>query len=90
MVFTSENTMYQSTRMKEVQNKFKQPLPRLLADLQNEHGAAMTCEILGISKASLGYWNLKCGVRVVRVAYIPGKESIKIDGYVGKSNELAN
>ena len=90
MVFTSENTMYQSTKMKQVQDKFQQPLPRLLADLQNENGAARTCEILGISKASLGYWNLKCGVRVVRVAYIPGKESIKVDDGVGKTTEIAN
>ncbi len=90
MVFTSENTMYQSTRMKEVQDRFQKPLPRLLADLQNQHGAARTCEILGISKASLGYWNLKCGVRVVRVAYIPGKEKIDVNDNVGTITEIAS
>ena len=90
MVFTSENTMYQSTKMKEVQDRFEKPLPKLLADLQNENGAARTCEILGISKASLGYWNLKCGVRVVRVAYIPGKEKIDVNDNVGTITEIAS
>ena len=89
MVFNSKNTMYQSNKMREVLDKFGVPLPNLLRDLQNEHGSKGTCELLGISKASLGYWNLKCGVRVVRVAYIPGKETISVDDGIGKIKEIA-
>ena len=82
--------MWQSAKMREVQNKFGQPLPKLLVELQNLHGAARTCELLGISKASLGYWNLKCGIRVVRIAYIPGKETIDINDSIGQTTEVAS
>ena len=64
-------TNWQSTKMNQVQLEYGRPLEEILSELQNDRGATETCDTLNISKAKLGYWNLKCGIKVVRIAYQP-------------------
>ena len=49
------------------------PLERLLPDMVNELGLSGTADELGVSKATLGYWLLKLGINVRRVALAPGE-----------------
>ena len=66
-----ENDRFSSSRMNQVEKEYGKPLSELLVQMQNDLGKQGTCDALGISKASLGYWNLRCGVRVSAVAYLP-------------------
>jgi hypothetical protein len=54
-----------------------QPLERLLPEMLNEQGLTATAAALGVSKATLGYWLLKLGIDVRRVALAPG-ESLEV------------
>ncbi len=54
-----------------------QPLERLLPQMINEQGLTATAATLGVSKATLGYWLLKLGINVRRVALAPG-ESLEV------------
>ena len=38
-----------------------------------ENGLSATADELGVSKATLGYWLLKLGINVQRVALAPGE-----------------
>ena len=49
------------------------PLERLLPEIVNELGLSGTADELGVSKATLGYWLLKLGINVRRVALAPGE-----------------
>ncbi len=70
--------MARKTRlMKEVEDRFKQPLERLLPEMINEAGLSATALSLDVSKATLGYWLLKLGINVRRVALAPG-ESLEV------------
>ena len=50
-----------------------QPLERLLPEMINDQGFTATAGALGVSKATLGYWLLKLGINVRRVALAPGE-----------------
>lgn len=66
--------MARKTRlMLQVEEKYGRPLERLLPELVNEKGLSATAEELGVSKATLGYWLLKLGISVRRVALAPGE-----------------
>ena len=54
-----------------------QPLERLLPEMINEQGLTATAVTLGVSKATMGYWLLKLGINVRRVALAPG-ESLEV------------
>ncbi|MCL0044068.1 hypothetical protein M1N24_00860 [Dehalococcoidia bacterium] len=54
-----------------------QTLERLLPEMINEHGLTATAAALEVSKATLGYWLLKLGINVRRVALAPG-ESLEV------------
>ena len=59
--------------MLRVEREFKSPLERLLPELVNDQGLTATADTLGVSKATLGYWMLKLGINVRRVALAPGE-----------------
>ena len=59
--------------MKAVEDKYQRPLERLLPEKVNELGLSATAEELNVSKATLGYWILKLGINVRRVALAPGE-----------------
>ena len=50
-----------------------QPLEKLLPEMINADGLIATAASLGVSKATLGYWLLKLGINVRRVALAPGE-----------------
>ena len=59
--------------MQRVETEHQRPLERLLPEKVNEIGLSATAEELGVSKATLGYWLLKLGINVRRVALAPGE-----------------
>ena len=59
--------------MLAVEERFQEPLERMLPPLVTEHGLSATADELGVSKATLGYWLLKLGIDVQRVALAPGE-----------------
>ena len=59
--------------MQRVENEHQRTLERLLPEMVNEKGLSATAEELGVSKATLGYWLLKLGISVRRVALAPGE-----------------
>ncbi len=63
--------------MQRVEDRFRQPLERLLPEMINEQGLSATAQSLEVSKATLGYWLLKLGINVRRVALAPG-ESLEV------------
>ena len=60
-------------KMIAVEEKFKQPLEEMLPPMVTENGLSATADELGVSKATLGYWLLKLGINVQRVALAPGE-----------------
>ena len=59
--------------MQRVEDSYQRGLERLLPEMVNEKGLSVTAEELGVSKATLGYWLLKLGINVRRVALAPGE-----------------
>ncbi len=60
-------------KMVAVEERFHQPLEKLLPEMVTEEGLSHTADQLGVSKATLGYWLLKLGINVRRVALAPGE-----------------
>lgn len=70
--------MARKTRlMQHVEGRYSQPLERLLPEMINDQGLTATAMSLEVSKATLGYWLLKLGINVRRVALAPG-ESLEV------------
>ena len=61
-------------KMLAVEERFEQPLEKMLPPLVTEQGLSATANDLGVSKATLGYWLLKLQIDVRRVALSPGEE----------------
>ena len=59
--------------MLKVEESHQRSLERLLPEMVNEKGLSVTADELGVSKATLGYWLLKLGINVRRVALAPGE-----------------
>lgn len=56
---------------KRVEAEQGKPLETLLPMMINERGFTATAQALGIGKPTLGYWLLKMGIEVRRVAVGP-------------------
>ena len=59
--------------MLRVEESHQRSLERLLPEMVNEKGLSVTANELRVSKATLGYWLLKLGINVRRVALAPGE-----------------
>ena len=64
-------------KMIAVEERFQRPLEKMLPTMVTEGGLSATADELGVSKATLGYWLLKLGINVQRVALAPG-ESLEV------------
>ena len=64
-------------KMLAVEERFRQPLEKILPEMVTEQGLTATADYLGVSKATLGYWLLKFRIDVKRVALAPG-DSLQI------------
>ena len=64
-------------KMLAVEERFRQPLEKILPEMVTEQGLTATEDYLGVSKATLGYWLLKFRIDVRRVALAPG-DSLEI------------
>lgn len=60
-----------SKLMKRVEQVWQRPLEVLLPEMVNEKGVSETADEIGISKATLGYWMLRLGIKIHRVALCP-------------------
>ena len=60
-------------KMIAVEEQFQQTLEKMLPEMVTEYGLTATADELGVSKATLGYWLLKLGINVQRVALAPGE-----------------
>jgi len=72
--------------MRLVEEQQSAPLEQLLPQMINEKGLCETADELGVSKATLGYWVLKLGINVRRVALSPG-ETLEIKKSKGVRND---
>ena len=59
-------------KMRAVEEKFHQPLEKLLPEMVTELGLTATADRIGVSKATLGWWILKFGILIRRIALAPG------------------
>ena len=62
--------------MRDVEQRTGQPIERLLPRIVAEEGLTAASNELGVSKATIGYWMLKLGIRTERVALAPGEEIV--------------
>ena len=62
--------------MLEVEQRVGQPFEKLLPRMLAELGMRETARELGVSPATVGYWMLKLGIQVQRVAVPPGTQVI--------------
>ena len=49
--------------MKEVEERFQQPVETLLPEIINQHGLTHAAAELGVSAATISYWMLKLGIQ---------------------------
>lgn len=63
-----------SKLMQRVEQEHNRSLENLLPEMINTQGLSHTADALGISKATLGYWLLRLGINVRRIALLPGQE----------------
>ena len=60
-------------KMIAVEDRWRQPLEKMLPEMVTEQGLSRSAEQLGVRKATLGYWLLKLGINVRRGALAPGE-----------------
>ena len=60
-----------SKLMLKVEEKFNQRLETLLPPMITSKGLTWTAKEIGVTKATLNYWNLALGITVRRVALAP-------------------
>jgi hypothetical protein len=57
--------MKKTRAMLRVEGEFGQPLEILLLFYLNTEGLVGTAELLNVAQATIGYWNLKLGIKSV-------------------------
>lgn len=60
-----------TAKMLAAEEKLGMPLEKALPPLVTDNGFANTASKLGISNATLGYWMMKCGIEIQRIAVGP-------------------
>ena len=69
--------MSQKTKtMKRVEEEQGESLQTLLPRCINELGMTGAADALSVSKSTIGYWCLKLGIAVQRVALVPGEKVV--------------
>jgi len=69
--------MYRKTKlMRKVERQCQRPLESLIPEKITEQGLTLTAKELGIGNATLGYWMLKLGISMRRVALSPGENLV--------------
>jgi len=66
------NGQRKTPKMLAVQKRIGSPLEKVLPEMITDLGQSGSAEELGVSKATVGYWLLKLGIEVRRVALGPG------------------
>ena len=64
-------------KMAAVEQNYGKPLEEMLPVMVTDYGLTATADEIGVSKATLGYWLLKLGIEVHRIALAPG-ETVEI------------
>jgi len=65
--------MRRTKLMRGVEERYNQPLEKLLPRMYNEMGLPRMAEVLGVSRSTVWYWLLRYGVDVRKVALAPGE-----------------
>jgi hypothetical protein len=65
--------MRKTKLMRGVEERYNQPLEKLLPRMYNEMGLPRMAEVLGVSRSTVWYWLLRYGVDVRKVALAPGE-----------------
>lgn len=71
-----ERKVRKSQLMLQIERSHQEPLEQLLPRLLNEKGPSRTADFLGVSKATIGYWQLKLGISIARIAVTHGDQII--------------
>ena len=67
--------------MREVEREQGESLETLIPRLVNQVGVVATADHIGVSKATLGYWMLKMGIRKQwTVPLVETQEEVKVAG----------
>ena len=64
--------------MQKVEDQFQTPLIPLIGKMVAECGLSEAAAAMGVSKATLGYWMLKLGIRVPKVALGPDETLVVV------------
>jgi transcriptional regulator with PAS, ATPase and Fis domain len=65
--------MRKTKLMRGVEERYNQPLEKLLPRMYNEMGLPRMAEALGVSRSTVWYWMLRYGVDLKKVALAPGE-----------------
>ena len=79
--------MRKSKVMLAAEERVGEPLETYLPRAITEMGITGTCEAMGISTGTIGYWLNKFDVVTFRVAIGPGEAVVKVDAY-GNETEI--
>lgn len=59
--------------MRQVEDRYNQPLEKLLPRMYNEMGLPRMADVLHVSRSTVWYWMLRYGVELKKVALAPGE-----------------
>ena len=65
--------MRKTSLMCRVEDRYRRPLDQLLPDMYNEMGLPRMADELEVSRSTVWYWLLRCGINLRKVALRPGE-----------------